>query len=444
MTHFLQILLLICIVIFAAKMAGALSIRFGQPSVFGEILIGLILGPTVLNMMHWPLFQNIEFTGTLMKHFGSMGVKPEELLELVLKDMAEIGVILLMFVAGMETDMKEMRRVGKVAFWAACGGVVAPLLGALGVGAAFGHSIPQSWFIGAILTATSVSISAQTLMELRQLKSKEGSTILGAAVIDDVLGIIVLALVVAFELNTQSGIQVTGSGHVIQVVQIVGRMVIFFAVAIWLGYKFLDKITEKIIKLPVSQPLIGFVLIVIFFYAWAAEHLGGVAAITGSYIVGVLFAQTKFREKIDHGIHPITYSLFVPFFFISIGMEVNALQLGNDLGFLIAIIIAAVITKVFGCWMGAKLTGFTGTESLRVGVGMISRGEVGLIVAGVGLNAGIIDNNIFSIMVIMVLFTTMITPLLLRLVFPKVEEELTEVPIFESVAHIEDTEDNER
>jgi Kef-type K+ transport system membrane component KefB len=430
MNHLLQLLLLLAGIIVLAKLGGALSTRFGQPAVFGEILVGLILGPTVLNILGWPIFKDAP------AHL-IIGNNHPSLLGIV-SDLAEIGVILLMFVAGMETDLKEMKRVGKVAFWSAFGGVVLPLLGALIACHYYGFSWSASWFIGAILTATSVSISAQTLMELKALKSKEGSTILGAAVIDDVMGIIILSLVVAFAgAQSSSGFGVGGQPESVWWIAV--KMSLFFFISIYFGHKFLGKITEKVVKIPASQVLMAFVVIIAFFYAWAAEYLGKVAAITGSYIAGVLFAQTKFKKQIDHGIHPITYSMFVPIFFISIGLKANGRELGNELGFLLLIIGIAILSKVIGCWLGARLTGFNQKESIRVGIGMISRGEVGLIVAGYGLAHRIIERDVFSVMVIMVLVTTMVTPLLLRLVFPKGVETPAE-PVYESVAYIEDKE----
>jgi Kef-type K+ transport system membrane component KefB len=436
MNHILQLLLIFSFIIVVAKLAGALANRFGQPAVLGEITAGLILGPTLLNFLEWPVFATHGLTADAVTAFNAFGIKPYTFYNII-EDLAEIGVILLMFVAGMETDLKEMKKVGKTAFWAAFGGVVCPLLAALFIAHIFNHGWSQSLFIGAILTATSVSISAQTLMELNQLRSKEGSTILGAAVIDDVMGIIVLSLVVAFTFSDgKSGGMAAVPGTII-------KMVAFFVIAWWAGRKFLEKITEKIVKIPASQALMSFVLVFAFLYAVLAEYFGQVAAITGSYMAGVLFAQTKFKEQIDKGIHPITYSLFVPIFFISIGLRADATRLGNDLVFLVVVLVLAILCKIIGCGVGARLTGFNNQESLRVGVGMISRGEVGLIVAGYGLSHGIIDENIFSIMVIMVLATTLVTPLLLRFVFPRVTQEV-EADVYESVAHIEDNDDQEK
>src|SRR5262247_2529074 len=191
MPHLLQLLLLLVIIVFTAKAAGALSVRFGQPAVFGEILVGLLLGPTIIDLLRlWPFVAAHDSLGN------------------VVKDFSEIGVILLMFVAGLETDLDEMKRVGRVAFWAAAGGVILPMAGGVAAARSFGYGWREAIFIGTVLTATSVSISAQTLMELKQLKSKEGSTILGAAVIDDVMGIIVLSFVVAFA--------AVGSGAIIE------------------------------------------------------------------------------------------------------------------------------------------------------------------------------------------------------------------------------------
>ncbi len=223
MNHVLQLLLLLAFIVIAAKLAGAAANRIGQPAVFGEILVGLILGPTVLNVLDWSVFQ----PGALPDH----GVAPPRLYG-VIHDLAELGVVLLMFIAGMETNLAEMRRVGTVALWAATGGVLVPLAGGIGVSWIFG--LPLVWegiFIGTILTATSVSISAQTLIELGQLRSKEGSTILGAAVIDDVQGIILLSLVVAF---ASTG----GEAHVGDLGLVVVRMVAFFAAGIFLGRYF--------------------------------------------------------------------------------------------------------------------------------------------------------------------------------------------------------------
>ncbi|MGH9754097.1 MAG: cation:proton antiporter, partial [Blastocatellia bacterium] len=422
MPHLLQLLLLLVIIVFAAKAAGAMSVRYGQPAVFGEIMVGLLLGPTVIDLLRlWPFASG------------------HDSLRNAVKDFSEIGVILLMFVAGLETDLDEMKRMGRVAFWAAVGGVILPMAGGAATARAFGYGWREAIFIGAVLTATSVSISAQTLMELKQLRSKEGMTILGAAVIDDVMGIIILSLVVALSAvggpigaahaSSETTLPIllagalAGGAKIAEVLFVIALMAIFFVVSTWFGLKFFDRLLARAKEVPASQSLLAFAVIVAFIYAFFAQYVGQVAAITGSYIAGVLFTRTRFKRKIDEGIHPLTYSILVPVFFISIGLEADGRALLGDsakLWLMAVILIVAIAGKVIGCGVGARLCGFDSRESLRVGVGMISRGEVGLIVAGVGLASGVINQEIFSIMVIMVLVTTMVTPLLLRLVFPRV------------------------
>jgi Kef-type K+ transport system membrane component KefB len=402
LSHVLQLLLLLAVVVSAAKLAGALANRVGQPAVFGEILIGLVLGPTVLNILGWPVFATPAEASA-----GSTALLP------VLRDLSEIGVVLLMFVAGLETDIVGLRRVGKVALWSAFGGVVLPFVGGAAVAVAFG--LPLYWqgiFVGAILTATSVSISAQTLIELGALRSREGSTILGAAVIDDVMGIIVLSVVVAGARASAGGVDMS------QIVIVAVRMAAFFVVAVMAG-RWLPHVFRWASALGVGQAVLAAAVVLAFLYAWTAEYLGGVAAITGAYIAGVLVAQTEFKTQVDAGIHPLTYSMFVPVFFIGIGLQANGRELGDRAAFAVVLVVVAIVTKAVGCGVFARLFGFTAKESVRVGVGMISRGEVGLIVAGYGLTNGLIDRNVFSASVIMVLVTTMVTPPMLRIVFPR-------------------------
>ncbi len=437
MSHILQLLLLLSAIVIIAKLAGAISLRLGQPAVFGEILVGLILGPTVLDILGYPLFSNVEVAseGSLGSLLSAAAVQGEAghrlVLSVILKDLADIGVILLMFVAGLETELEKIKGVGAAAFWAAVGGVILPL----GFGALFsyysGLGGMESIFIGTILTATSVSISAQTLMELGALRTREGSAILGAAVIDDVLGIFLLSVVVA--LSSKGRLDGAGLGSLFW---IMARMAGFFVVFWFIGRRFLEPAAARFSQLPASQALLAFVLVAAFLYSWGAEYIGGVAAITGSYMAGLLLGQTCFKKQIDSGIHPVTYSLFVPVFFISIGLEADARPLVKEPAFVIWIIAIAITAKALGCFLGATLAGFAPLEALRVGVGMISRGEVGLIVASYGLAHNIIDRRIFSAMVVMVLATTVVTPLLLTRVFPK--RKLRRAEVFESVGGIEE------
>jgi Kef-type K+ transport system membrane component KefB len=416
LTHSLQVLLLLALIIAAAKIAGALAARIHQPAVFGEILAGVILGPTVLNILGWPMFAPpLEASAT-----GSLPLLA------VVRDLAQVGVLLLMFVAGLETDLDQMRHVGRVAFWSAFGGVVLPFIGGAALASAFG--LPLFWegiYIGTILTATSVSISAQTLMELGALRSREGSTILAAAVIDDVMGIVVLSIVVALSKASLSGVD----GGALAIVAL--RLVVYFAVAIYAG-RWLPNVLRWASDLPASQAMLAAVLVVAFVYGWAAEYVGGVAAITGTYLSGVLVGRTRFKASIDAGVHALTYAMFVPVFFISIGLQADARALAEQVPFATGLILVAIVTKAIGCGVASRLCGFDQRESIRVGIGMISRGEVGLIVAGYGLAEGLIGRDVFSASVLVVLATTMATPPLLRLVFPR--HDMGHIVVEETIA----------
>jgi Kef-type K+ transport system membrane component KefB len=392
----LQILLLLAIIILASKAAGALTKRVGQPAVLGELLVGLLLGPTALNLLHWAPFTDQELLGTTVKH------------------LADLGVIFLMFLAGLETDLKEMQRVGAAAFLGATGGVVLPFIGGTVIGKYVGgYGWYESIFIGTILTATSVSISAQTLLEMGQLRSKEGTTILGAAVIDDVMGIIVLSIVVAMHASSGGG---EGGAPIWWVIV---KMIGFFGVAIWLGDKVVPKLLRWASRWPGTETGFAMAIVIGLVFAFTAEAVGQVAAITGSYVAGVLIAgHGDLGHQVAEKLGVLAYGFFVPVFFVSIGMEANAVAaLQGNVWLVIWIVLAAVVLKVIGSGLGVRAVRFSVPESVRVGIGMISRGEVALIVSNIGLAAGVISRDVFSVMVLMTLATTLVTPILLRLVF---------------------------
>jgi len=403
----LRFLLLFALIIAAAKAGGWLSLRLGQPAVLGEILAGVLLGPSLLNVLGWPLFR-------------------EEGLATAVGHLANLGVILLMFVAGLETDLARMLRVGRVAAIAGTAGVFVPLVLGLAAALPFGYPLQQALFVGVVLTATSVSITVQTLIELGQLETKEGTTLLAAAVIDDVIAIVVLSVFVAL-----SG---TGGGGLGGVALVALRMVAFFVLAIAVGAFLARRGLRWAARLPVSEGLLAFVTVGALVLSWAAEAFGQVASITGAYLAGVLVARAGFREEIEHRMRAFTYAILVPVFFVGIGLQTNARLLAvEDLPFALLIIAAAVVGKIAGCGLGARAGGFSGRESLRIGVGMVSRGEVGLIVAGVGIQNGLLTDRGFAVMVIMVLATTLLTPVMLRAVFPQRRPQLTEAEAVEQV-----------
>lgn len=392
MTAFLELMLALVIIVLGAKLAGWVMVKLSQPTVVGEIAFGILLGPTVLDLLGHPLFTHAATTGETLHMF------------------AELGVVLLMFLAGLETDIVAMRGVGLPALSSAIGGVLLPFLAGWGFGLLVGLPVNESIFIGTILTATSVSISAQTLLELNKLRSKEGMTILGAAVIDDVLGILMLSVVVA--------LFATGGGPAPALWLVVVRMVGYFLVAILLA-PVLRAFLTWFSKLPLNQPLTAAALVVVLLYSLSAEYIGGLAAITGAYLAGVLLARTEFKQKLQDVTKVFTYGFFVSIFFVDIGMRANLREaLGGPLVWLgLGIIAIAIVGKIVGSGFGAKLTGFTNQEALRVGTGMVSRGEVGLIVASIGVERQVISQEVFALMVLMVVVTTLVTPVLLRASF---------------------------
>ncbi len=395
MSLFLQLAFLLSIILLSAKIAGYISIRLGQPSVLGELLVGIILGPSILNLLNLPFIEH-------------------ELAETIAK-LGELGVLLLMFLAGLELHFSEMRQNIRVAALAGLMGVIWPVLLGWGAGLLFGLDQSAAIFLGLTLGATSVSISAQTLIELKALRSRVGLSLLGAAVFDDILIILLLSVFLALQ---------GGGGSSYDVLLIIVRMVLFLALSMMFGLWALPWIVRRISKLPVSQGLLTISLVVMLAYGIAAEYFGGMAAITGAFLAGLMLARTPEKERIETGMHALAYGLFVPIFFVNIGLSINLREFQyQSLLFTIVIILAAVAGKWIGSGWGARLGGLSQKESIQLGAGMISRGEVGLIVASVGMLAGLVDSEEFSAIVVMVLITTLITPPILRALFSQKEDK---------------------
>ncbi|HKY55085.1 MAG TPA: cation:proton antiporter [Anaerolineales bacterium] len=389
MTTFLQLTLLLSIILLSAKLAGYLSIRVGQPSVLGELLVGILLGPSVIDVLHLPFIDH-----TLAETISELG---------------ELGVLLLMFIAGLELHLDELTRNTRVAAYGGFLGVLVPTVLGWGAGRLFGMDNAVAIFLGLTLGATSVSISAQTLMELKVLRSRVGLSLLGAAVFDDILVILSLSIFLAVE---------AGTGSLSGVLLILVRMIAFLALSVAFGLWILPWLVRRISHLPISQGVLTLALVVMLAYGLAAELVGGMAAITGAFIAGLMMARSGEREKVEHGVHALAYGLFVPVFFINIGLSVNArsLQLGM-LVFALVITLIAIIGKWLGAGVGASLGGLNLRESVQLGAGMVSRGEVGLIVASVGITEGLVNSDEFSAVVAMVLVTTLVTPPILRSLF---------------------------
>lgn len=372
-----DLLAILALVVVGGKLAGQLGQRAGFPTAVGKITLGLIIGPALLGLVHY---------------------------EGAVVDLSEIGVIVLMFIAGLETDTETMKKVTVSAFSVAIGGVILPFLGGLGIGLAFNLSTEESLFLGAILTATSVSISAQTLRELGRLRSREGTTILAAAVIDDILGIVVLAFVFAS----------AGDGDP---VMSIAKMAIFLPVAFVLGQRLLAPLGSRWLPRLPEEAQLGVLLGAALGYSWAAEHLGGVAAVTGAYMAGLLLSQTDIGQKASHGLNWVGYGFFVPVFFVAIGLQADFASLGSAPLLVAALLAVAVLAKVIGCYVGGRLARMSHTESTVIGVGMMSRGEVALVVAAAGLQAGIVEDKLFSAAIVMTLVTTILTPIGLKVLY---------------------------
>lgn len=395
MTETVQFFLALGVMLGFAKAMGYLTYRLNQPAVLGELLAGLIIGPTLINFLGTPsLFAN----GDAVKH--------------TLIEVAEVGVLLLMFMAGLEVDPKSLLAVGHPALLAGVLGVFVPLLIITPAVMLFDYSLEKSIFIGILLASMSTSISAQVMLELGVLQKREGLTMLGAALVDDAIVILMLSLFIA--INPGGIIAVAGDRSVVEVIV---RIIGFLAVAITFSWFALPWIANKIYKLPIAEGTLMFAIVATLLLSFAAEFFGGIAGITGAFIAGMCIRRARrgVLEQIERGIHGVNYGLLVPLFFISIGLQANLRLLTVDLlPFALIITGLAIITKIIGAGGGSILGGFDRTSATRVGLGMISRGEVGLIIASIGVSLGILQPQVFTVIVFVVLVTTIITPPLVR------------------------------
>ncbi|PYY25867.1 cation:proton antiporter [Paenibacillus illinoisensis] len=379
----------LALIIVSTKIAGHVSVKLGQPSVLGKLVVGIILGPAILGWI-----DNNEFI-----HYVS-----------------EIGVLLLMFIAGLETDLDQLKKNWKSAVAVAVGGIILPFIGGFGVADVFGLTTNYALFMGVLFSATSVSISVQVLKDMDRLSSREGTTILGAAVVDDILVVILLAFMMSF----------LGTGQDVSLGLLVGKKVLFFIGVFVAGVFIVPRVMKWLSKLKVTEPIISIALFICFGFAYFAD-LMGMAGIIGSFAAGIAISQTNFKNVVEKKVEPIAYSIFVPVFFVSIGLNVSFEGVGQQIGFLIVLTVAAVLTKLLGGALGAKITGFSNVSSFAIGAGMVSRGEVALIIASTGLQAGLLLPEYFTSVVIMVILTTLIAPPLLKVLFkPRKETALKE------------------
>jgi Kef-type K+ transport system membrane component KefB len=391
---FLDFILILAIVITAAKTGGYISSRFfHQPSVLGELLVGLILGPSLIDLLHLGFVEHIE------------------LIEESVTFTAEIGVLLLMMLAGLELHLPELVRSGKVSALAGSLGVVVPFgLGWAVAQIFFDAKLDEAVFIGLTLAATSVSISAQTLMELGKLRTRVGLAMLGAAVFDDIL--VILGLSIATVIFGSTG----GLGTILITILL---MVVYIAAASAVGYFIMPRLVNLVSNLGrVSQGPLAFAIVSCLIFAWTAEVVGGMAAITGAFIIGLFLGRTPHKERLEEGLSAVAYSFFVPVFFVNIGLSVNIFSIDeNTIGLAIAMIIIAVLSKLVGSGLGARMANFSLRESIQLGIGMVSRGEVGLIVGAFAFSGGFFSEGDYAAMILMVIVATLLAPIMLRYSF---------------------------
>lgn len=399
--HSYSYLLVLAAILLTTKLLGLFSRWVRLPQVLGALVAGVILGPVVNAIVGWS-------TGD---GFFSQAAGSDQLFGML----SELGVIVLMFGAGLETDVQEMKKCGKASLIIAVIGVVTPLI--FGAFASYyfiddpnsQERLLKSIFIGVVLTATSVSITVETLKELGKLNTPASNAILGAAIIDDVLGIIALTIITSFKSKD------------VNIWFVLIKIVLFFIFAAILGfimlkiYKWMNKHTSRDSR---RHVIIAFAYCLVS--SFVAEVFFGVADITGAYVAGLVLSMTNRKRYLVNRFSTLSYMLLSPIFFACIGLTIEMPELTVSLlVFAILITIVAVATKLFGCALGGKICGYSTRECFQIGAGMISRGEVALIVAKKGESCGLMDPKLFGPLVIVVVLTTIIAPIILKILFAK-------------------------
>ena len=386
----------LAVIVICAKAFGLLARRCKAPMVVGEIIAGLVIGPCLLNI-----------------------VQPTDFIN----KMAEIGVVLIMFSAGLETNLQELKKSGFAALIIACVGVFVPLVGGsllyMGIYgfASFGtDEFFKGVFIGSIMTATSVGITVEVLKEMGYLKSRVGQTILSAAIIDDIIGIIVLTFVLGFKDPDSNALLVSG------------KIVLFLILSVIVGfifYKLFKYYDDKHVHTR-RIPIIAISLC--FAMAYVAERYFGIADITGAYIAGIILCNVRDAEYIDRKVSVNGYMFFAPMFFVGIGLKTDFSNVDTSMIlFSVGFVIVALLTKIIGCGLISKCFKYSWADSPKIGIGMMTRGEVALIITNKGLGLGIIDSSYFTAVILLIIISSIVTPLLLKYLFSKYPEKaLTE------------------
>lgn len=387
----------LAIIFIFAKIAGLLARKVKAPMVVGEIIAGLVIGPCVLGL-----------------------VKPTDFIS----QMAEIGVILIMFSAGLETNLQELKKSGFAACMIACVGVLVPLVGGsllymviYGFAEFGSDEFFKAVFIGSIMTATSVGITVEVLKEMGKLKSRVGQTILSAAIIDDVIGIIVLTFVLGFKDPDSNTLLVTGKVFLFLVLSLIIGFIIYKA------FKFYDDRHAHTRRIPIIAITLCFIM------AYIAEKYFGIADITGAYIAGIILCNVRDAEYIDRRVSINGYMFFAPVFFVGIGLKTDFSSVDSSMIiFSIGFVLVAMLSKVIGCGLISRCFKYSWMDCLKIGAGMMTRGEVALIITNKGLGLGIIDSSYFTAVILLIIVSSIVTPIILKLLFGKSGDE-AEVPV---------------
>lgn len=387
-----KILLQIALILVSTKIGGLAARKFKMPEVLGALIAGLIIGPVALHLVNYD--DNIKL-------------------------LSNLGVIMLMFLAGLETNLNEFKKAGLSAFVIAVAGIAVPLLFGTLSAYLFFHDFLENVFVGVILTATSVSITVETLAELGKLNTRVGVNILGAAVIDDILGLISISVLLAVSGKGENG----GSGSLALTI----TKILLFCVISVIAIIILPKVLNRLLKdIRPSHTFLTFAIAAALLAAFIAESVG-IAAITGAYLCGLLLSQFVHMETLERELKSISSGFLAPIFFASVGIETNLNGFSTKTVMIaLCMFVVAVLGKIIGCGSAARFFKMKRSESLQVGVGMVSRGEVAIITANIGLQAGIITNDVFLPTMVVVILTTMVTPVFLKLTLSHKYEKLLE------------------
>ena len=373
----------LCLVLITTSFAGHFSRRIGIPAVIGQLLVGILIGPAVLEWVH---------NNTFMHTFS------------------EIGVIILMFIAGLESDLGMLKKYFKPALAVAFSGVVFPVVLIYFFGKLFHFSFEQAIFLGVTFSATSVSISVEVLKELKRLKSKEGTTILGAAVIDDIISVIILSVLVSMFSNVAKA---QGGHHSSNLWMSFLLDALYFVMIFFLFEWIAPKMMRLGEHLKVASSVTLMSIVLCLGMAWLAEQVG-LSDVVGAFFAGVAIAQTPYKREVDSNIEPIGYAVFIPMFFVSIGLNMTFKGFFDDLIFIISLTILALITKWLGCGLGAKVLGMNYDSMNIIGSGMVSRGEMALIIAQIGYEAHLLSSEYYSGVIFVIILTTLAAPFMLK------------------------------